>query len=154
VGKLAMCIEQDICRICEANTSTRGALKVRGDHVHLFLSAPPSIAPSQIAHTLKNTTGRRFPDVKTRLFLLAVGRRRQCRGEEHGYGAHRDRVRTKSVHSSDAGLIVPDMAGPTGRALESITVEDEKDGKQFRLSEISERHAADHHRTAEASHHC
>jgi hypothetical protein len=45
------------------------------------------------------------------------------------------------------------MASPTGIAWESVTVEDEKDGKRFRPSEISERHATDHHRKTEASHH-
>jgi len=72
VGKLATCIEQEIRRICEANTWTIGALNVQVDHVHLFLSVPPSIAPSQIAHTLKGTTGRlvfqRFPEVKKQLW--------------------------------------------------------------------------------------
>jgi putative transposase len=42
------------------------------DHVHLFLSASPSVAPSLIAHTLKGTTGRlvfqRFPEVKQQLW--------------------------------------------------------------------------------------
>ena len=72
VGKLATFIEQEIRRICEANTWTIGALNVQVDHVHLFLSVPPSIAPSQIAHTLKGTTGRlvfqRFPEVKKHLW--------------------------------------------------------------------------------------
>jgi len=40
--------------------------------VHLFLSAPPSVSPSQIAHTLKGATGRlvfqRFPQVKKYLW--------------------------------------------------------------------------------------
>ena len=72
IGKLATCIEQEIRRICEANTWTIGALNVQADHVHLFLSAPPSVAPSQIAHTLKGTTARkvfqRFPEVKKQLW--------------------------------------------------------------------------------------
>ena len=42
------------------------------DHVHLFLSAPPNVSPSQIAHTLKGTTARkafqRFPQVKKQLW--------------------------------------------------------------------------------------
>lgn len=67
VGKLATFIEQEIRRIGEANTWTIGALNVQADHVHLFLSAPPNVSPSQIAHTLKGTTGRlvlqRFPEV-------------------------------------------------------------------------------------------
>ncbi|HEY3993327.1 MAG TPA: IS200/IS605 family transposase [Ktedonobacteraceae bacterium] len=59
VGKLATFLEQKIRRICEANAWTIGALNVQEDHVHLFLSAPPSVAPSQIAHILKGTTARR-----------------------------------------------------------------------------------------------
>jgi putative transposase len=67
-----MFVEQELRRICEANTWTIGALNVQEDHVHLFLSAPPSIAPSQIAHALKGTTARsvfqRFPEVKKQLW--------------------------------------------------------------------------------------
>jgi putative transposase len=49
-----------------------GTLNVQADHVHLFVSAPPSIAPSQIVHTLKGTTGRLvfpcFPEIKKQLW--------------------------------------------------------------------------------------
>ena len=72
VGKLAPCVEQEIRRICEANTWTIGAFNVQEEHVHLFLSAPPSVAPSQIAHTLKGTTAHKvfqcFPEVKKQLW--------------------------------------------------------------------------------------
>ena len=72
VGKLATLIEQEICRICEANTWTIGTLHMQADHVHLFLNAPPNVSPSQIAHTLKGTTARkvfqRFPEVKKYLW--------------------------------------------------------------------------------------
>jgi putative transposase len=72
VGKLATFLEQEIRRICEANTWTISALNVQEDHVHLFLSAPQNVSPSQIAHTLKGTTGRlvfqRFPEVKKQLW--------------------------------------------------------------------------------------
>ena len=65
-------MEQEIRRICEVNTWTIGALNVQEDHVHLFLSAPPSIASSQIGHTLKGTTARkvfqRFPEIKKQLW--------------------------------------------------------------------------------------
>ncbi len=65
-------MEQEIRRICEVNTSTIGALNVQEDHVRLFLSAPPSIAPSQFAHTLKGTAARkvfqRFPEIKKQLW--------------------------------------------------------------------------------------
>src|SRR5450755_1871450 len=72
VGKLATFVEQEIRRICETNTWTIGALNVQADHVHLFLSAPPFVAPSQIAHTLKGTTTRKvlqcFPKIKKQLW--------------------------------------------------------------------------------------
>ena len=45
VGKLALFIEQEIRRLCEANTWAVGVLNVQEDHVHLFLSAPPSVSP-------------------------------------------------------------------------------------------------------------
>ena len=71
-GSLATFVEQEIRRICEANTWTVGALNVQEDHVHLFLSACPSVAPSQIAHTLKGTTARKVfqhvPEVKKHLW--------------------------------------------------------------------------------------
>jgi putative transposase len=64
-GKIAAFVEQELYRICKASTWTIGALNVQEDHVHLFLSAPPSVAPSQIPQILKGTTGRhvfqRFP---------------------------------------------------------------------------------------------
>ena len=72
IGKIAVFVEREICRICEVNTWTIGALDVQEVHVHLFLSAPPSVAPSQIAHTLKGTTARCvfqcFPHVKKQLW--------------------------------------------------------------------------------------
>ncbi len=72
VGKLATFVEQEIRRICETNIWTIGALNVQADHVHFFLSAPPSVAPLQIAHTLKGTTARKvlqcFPEIKKQLW--------------------------------------------------------------------------------------
>jgi putative transposase len=68
VGKLAICVEQELRRICEARQWSIGALNVQPDHVHLFLSTPPSIAPSEIPRQLKGATARRvfqhFPEVK------------------------------------------------------------------------------------------
>jgi putative transposase len=72
VGKLATFLDEEIRRICEANTWTIGALNVQADHVHVLLSTPPSVAPSQIAHALKGTTARkvfqRFPEGKKQLW--------------------------------------------------------------------------------------
>lgn len=46
-------------------------LVVRTDHVHLFASYPPTIAPYQIMHRLKGASSRRlrqeFPSLKSRL---------------------------------------------------------------------------------------
>lgn len=45
---------------------------MQADHVHLFLSAPPNVSPSQVAHALKGTTARKvfqhFPEVKRHLW--------------------------------------------------------------------------------------
>ena len=72
VGKIATFLEQEIRRICAENAWLIGAVNIQPDHVHLFLSAPPSVSPSQIAHTLKGTTGRLvfqyFPEVKKHLW--------------------------------------------------------------------------------------
>ncbi len=71
VGKIATFLEQEIRRICAENIWNIGAVNIQPDHVHLFLSAPPSVSPSEIAHTLKGTTARRvfqhFPEVKKQL---------------------------------------------------------------------------------------
>ena len=65
VGKIATFIEQEIRRICADQAWTTGAVNIQPDHVHLFLSTPPSVAPSDIAHQLKGATARslfqRFP---------------------------------------------------------------------------------------------
>ena len=72
VGKIATFLEQEIRRICAEQGWTIGALNIQPDHVHLFLSAPPSVALSQIAHTLKGTTTRKvfqwYPEVKRELW--------------------------------------------------------------------------------------
>ena len=64
-GKIAAFVEQEIHGLCETNGWTLGALNLQEDHVHVFLSAPPAVAPSQIAHILKGATARsafqRFP---------------------------------------------------------------------------------------------
>jgi putative transposase len=72
VGKLATFVEQEIRRICEARHWTIGAVNIQPDHVHLFLSASPSVAPAEIAHQVKGTTARKifqsFPHVKKALW--------------------------------------------------------------------------------------
>jgi putative transposase len=72
VGRIATFLEQEIRRICVENNWLIGAVNIQPDYVHLFLSAPPSVAPSQIAHTLKGTTARKvfqcFPEIKKQLW--------------------------------------------------------------------------------------
>jgi putative transposase len=72
VGNIATFIEEEIRRLCEANTWEIGALNGQEDHVHLFLSAPPAIAPSLIVNTLKGIPARQVfkqhPEVKKQLW--------------------------------------------------------------------------------------
>ncbi|MFL5703870.1 MAG: IS200/IS605 family transposase [Ktedonobacteraceae bacterium] len=71
-GELAQFVESEIRRLCNENKWAIGALTVQEDHVHLFLSALPSTAPSLIANTLKGITARQvfkqYPEVKTQLW--------------------------------------------------------------------------------------
>lgn len=72
VGKIATFLEQEMRRSCAEKTWAIGAVNIQPDHVHRFLCAPPSLAPSQIAHTLKGTPARKvfqqFPEVKKHLW--------------------------------------------------------------------------------------
>lgn len=47
-------------------------MNIQPDHVHLFLSASPCVAPADIAHQLKGATARsvfqRFPEIKSQLW--------------------------------------------------------------------------------------
>ncbi len=71
-GEVALFVESEIRRLCEANQWIIGALNIQEDHVHLFVSAPPSVSPSLIANTLKGITARQvfrqFPEVKKQLW--------------------------------------------------------------------------------------
>lgn len=72
VGEVAQFVEAEIRRLCKENKWAIGALHVQEDHVHVFLSALPSTAPSLIANTLKGITARqvfkRFPSVKKQVW--------------------------------------------------------------------------------------
>jgi putative transposase len=50
------------------------ALEVMPDHVHLFMSAPPTLAPAQLANQFKSYTSHvlrhQFPHLKSRLPTL------------------------------------------------------------------------------------
>ena len=71
-GEVAAFVESEIRRLCADNAWEIGALNVQEDHVHLFLSALPSVAPSLIANTLKGITARQvfkqYPEVKKQLW--------------------------------------------------------------------------------------
>lgn len=71
-GEVATFVESEIRRLCADNKWEIGALNIQEDHVHLFLSALPSIAPSLIANTLKGITARQvfkqYPEVKQQLW--------------------------------------------------------------------------------------
>ncbi len=71
-GKIAVFVESEIRRLCDAHKWTIGALTLQEDHVHLFISTPPSVAPSLIANTLKGITARQvfknYPEVKKQLW--------------------------------------------------------------------------------------
>ena len=72
VGDVARFVESEIRRLCEENKWSIGALNVQEDHVHLFLSAEPRIAPSLIANTLKGISARQvfkqYPEVKKQVW--------------------------------------------------------------------------------------
>jgi len=78
------------------------AVNIQPDHVHLFLSALPSVAPSEIAHTLKGTTARKVFSVFSwnqetalgRCLLLSFVLRGQCRWYERGYRVKIYRIRS------------------------------------------------------------
>jgi putative transposase len=71
-GAVATFVDSEIRRLCTDNGWTIGALTVQEDHVHLFLSALPSVAPSLIANTLKGITARQvfkqYPEVKKQVW--------------------------------------------------------------------------------------
>jgi len=70
--EIRLLVDSEIHRLCADNGWELGLLNVRPDHVHLFVSAPPAIAPSLIANTLKGITARQvfkhFPEFKKREF--------------------------------------------------------------------------------------
>src|SRR5690348_8475407 len=57
-GDVASLVEAEIKRLCATNNWTISALNIQEDHVHLFVSAPPAIAPSLLANTLKGISAR------------------------------------------------------------------------------------------------
>ena len=46
--------------IADAHGWTILAMEVMPDHIHLFVSVPPAVAPSNVVKAFKGTSGRRF----------------------------------------------------------------------------------------------
>ena len=71
-GDVAAGLDTELRRLAQSNGWTIHRLAIQPDHVHLFLSAPPAIAPSQIANTLKGASARtlfkQHPELKQDLW--------------------------------------------------------------------------------------
>ena len=53
-------MQELIENICSTNQWVLYTSEIRSDHIHLFLSALPSLAPGQIVSRLKSLTARKF----------------------------------------------------------------------------------------------
>jgi len=71
-GKIETVIKNTILDICNTYGYNLIQLETMPDHLHIFLSAPPAIAPAEIVKTLKsitaNTVFKIFPRLKRRYF--------------------------------------------------------------------------------------
>lgn len=74
VGPVAEELERLIRKICKERDVEVLNLSVQPDHVHLFVSAPPRHAPSELINTIKGYTSRylrqKFPEL-----IRATGRK-------------------------------------------------------------------------------
>jgi len=72
VGAVEEYIKEQVPLLCEHYGWEQLAIEVMPDHVHIFLSAPPSTAPNTIARTLKSiltvSVFTRFPTLKKKRF--------------------------------------------------------------------------------------
>ena len=71
-GEIERHVKEQVPIICARYEWDTLALEVMPEHVHLFVSAPPTIAPNTIAKTLKSILAvavfREFPTLKQRRF--------------------------------------------------------------------------------------
>lgn len=71
IGRITEYLTALLNEICEQREWPILALEVQPDHVHLFLSIPPSIAVADAVKILKGTTARKlfveFPELKESL---------------------------------------------------------------------------------------
>jgi putative transposase len=65
-------LKSTITDLCEEHGYELIAMEVMPDHVHIFLSAPPKVAPAVIAKVLKGASARtlftRHPELKKKLW--------------------------------------------------------------------------------------
>lgn len=71
-GKVETMVKSTILEICCTYGYKLIQLETMPDHLHVFLSAPPAVAPAEIVKTLKNITAntvfKTFPRLKRRYF--------------------------------------------------------------------------------------
>ena len=69
---VAASLDTELRRLAQSNGWIIHTLSIQPDHVHLFLSVPPAIAPSLIANTLKGASARalfkQHPELKQELW--------------------------------------------------------------------------------------
>jgi putative transposase len=74
VGPVESALKQRLSEKAQALSVEIEALEVMPDHVHLFMSAPPTLAPAQLANQFKGYTSRllrqQFPHLRSRLPTL------------------------------------------------------------------------------------
>ena len=72
VGSIANCLRNLLIVICKENDWTVLALEIQPDHVHLFVSIPPSTAVADAVKRLKGTSARKlflkYPELKKQLW--------------------------------------------------------------------------------------
>ena len=71
-GEIAETVRGSITSICEERGWVILALEVQPDHIHLFVTIPPSLAVADAVKILKGTTARRLfatlPELKKQLY--------------------------------------------------------------------------------------
>jgi putative transposase len=71
VGKIGERLHELILQIIKSNSGEVLDLAIQPDHVHLFVSFPPTLAANQIMHLIKGNTSyqlrKEFPELNSRL---------------------------------------------------------------------------------------
>ena len=72
VNAIEVEVKTTIGQICATQEWEIGGLEVMPDHIHLFVSTPPTIAPTEIVGRIKSITAivafKMFPNLKRRKF--------------------------------------------------------------------------------------